>query len=106
MAVSDRLRVCSNQGRLIVPFFFGFFLRMKNCFDSPPVAKQNEKIADADGAIAVEIGRLQGKGRIVKSAVPTESGWPQLSPCDRMAYGITIRPCQTGISELSTLHLA
>ena len=41
----------------MVPVFIRFFLRMKTCLNSPPVAQQNEKIARADGAIAVEIGR-------------------------------------------------
>ena len=39
----------------MVPVFFRFVLRIKNCLNSPPVAQQNEKIARANGAIAVDI---------------------------------------------------
>ncbi len=39
----------------MVPVVFRFFLRMKICLNSPPVAKQNEKIARANGAVAVDI---------------------------------------------------
>ena len=41
----------------MVAFFLRLFLRMKNCFNSAPVAQQEEQIRDADGAIIVQIRR-------------------------------------------------
>ncbi len=39
----------------MVPDFFHFFVRIKNCLNSPPVAQQNEEIGGANGAVAINI---------------------------------------------------
>ncbi len=47
----------------MVPFFFGFFLRMKDCFNSAPVGEKNEQIGYADGAVTVQVGRTNSLRR-------------------------------------------
>ena len=61
MAVSDRLRLCSKQGRLMVPFFFRLFLRMKTCLNSAPVAQQNKEVGDTDSHPAHSMRRAEDR---------------------------------------------
>ena len=49
----------------MVRFFFGFFLRMKNCLNSAPVAQEDEQVLDPHIAVVVQIGRATRRTRHV-----------------------------------------
>ena len=40
----------------MVRFFFGFFLRMKNCLNSAPVAQEDEQVLDPHIAVGIQVG--------------------------------------------------